>query len=468
MTMPVESKPIADTSAPGNFADRDIPTVARALRDGSTTAGELVRRVLEDIERLNPVLNCFVSVDRDGAREAAATLDRELMNGTDRGPLHGIPVAIKDIIDVAGQVTTSGSALFKDRVAASDAACVARLRAAGAIVVGKTVLHEFAYGITGDRSFHGASRNPHDPARMSGGSSGGSAVAVAAGIVPLALGTDTAGSVRVPASLCGIVGCKPGYEAIPRDGVHPLAESLDHVGLFTRTAADARTAYEILVGGALASGEFSQTPRLGWLAPSAFGPVEPAIERDLLALLDRAGLPPTSVILQEGAALFDVLTAIQSPEAYLAHVDDLRDGAGRIDDEVAGRLQNGARVPAWQYLAAMGKRDALRLEVDALFGSFDLLAMPTTPTVAPKIGERSLRIDGVAVEARSALLSLTTPWNLLGLPALSIPAGLMAGLPFGLQLIGPAGREGGMFELARRIERSRIDRPAGPVRHGTM
>jgi aspartyl-tRNA(Asn)/glutamyl-tRNA(Gln) amidotransferase subunit A len=173
------------------------------------------------------------------------------------------------------------------------------------------------------------------------------------------------------------------------------------------------------------------------------------------------------VNLQEVAGLFEVLTAIQSPEAYLAHVDDVRDGAGRIDDEVAGRLQNGARVPAWQYLAAMRKREALRLEVDALFGSFDLLAMPTTPTVAPRIGERSLRIDGVAVEARSSLLSLTSPWNLLGLPALSVPAGQVAGLPFGLQLICPVGREGGLFDLAHRIERARTD-PPRPAQHGTM
>jgi aspartyl-tRNA(Asn)/glutamyl-tRNA(Gln) amidotransferase subunit A len=247
-----------------------------------------------------------------------------------------------------------------------------------------------------------------------------------------------------------------------------LAESLDHVGLFTRTVSDARSASGALVDGALASREYSQTPRLGWVAPSAFGPVEPEIDRGLLALLDRAGLSPTPVNPREGTGLFDVLTAIQSPEAYLAHVDDLRDGAGRIDDEVAGRLHKGASLPAWQYVHAMRKREALRREVDALFGSFDLLAMPTTPTVAPKIGERSLRIAGVAVEVRSALLSLTSPWNLLGLPALSVPAGLMAGLPFGLQLIGPTGREGGMFELAGRIERARSDRPAGPARHGTM
>jgi aspartyl-tRNA(Asn)/glutamyl-tRNA(Gln) amidotransferase subunit A len=238
--------------------------------------------------------------------------------------------------------------------------------------------------------------------------------------------------------------------------------------VFTRNVVDARTAYEALTDGALASGEFSQTPRLGWVEPSAFGPVEPAIDRSLLALLDRAGLSSTSVTLREGTGLFEVLTAIQSPEAYLAHVDDMRDGGDIIDDEVAGRLRNGARVAAWQYLAAMRKREALRLEVDALFGSFDLLAMPTTPAVAPKIGERSLRIDGVAVEARSALLSLTSPWNLLGLPALSIPAGLMTGLPFGLQLICPAGREGDMFGLARRIERAQIDPLPRPAQRGTM
>ena len=456
--MPVETKPLLDSKARGFFADRDIRSVARGLRDGRTSALELVRRTVESIERINPLLNCFVGIDRDGAEAAAKSLDQDMKKGRDLGLLHGIPVAIKDIIDVAGQVTTAGSGLHKNRIAASDATCVARLRAKGAVIIGKTVLHEFAFGITGDRSFHGASRNPHDPSRMSGGSSGGSAVAVGAGIVPLALGTDTAGSIRVPASLCGVVGYKPSYEAIPRDGVYPLADSLDHVGLFTRTTEDALVSYEALIDNNLPSTWLGGKPRLGWIDPCSFGPVEPVIESELLALLGGAGFSPTALVLEEGSTLFEVLTAIQSPEAYLEHVEDVRDGIALIDEEVVKRLQNGAGVPAWRYVEAMNRRELLRHKVQGFFESFDLLALPTTPTVAPAIGERTPTINGVAVEVRSALLSLTSPWNLLGLPALSIPAGLMAGLPFGLQLICPAGREGMMFAVARTIEDTHLKR----------
>ena len=452
---------VSEGRARGYFADRDIRSVARALRNGSTSALELVRRTIESIERINPLLNCFVGIDSEGAEAVAKHLDQGMKEGRDLGLLHGIPVAIKDIIDVAGQVTTAGSALYKDRVAAADAICVARLRAKGAIIVGKTVLHEFAFGITGDRSFHGPSRNPHDPTRMSGGSSGGSAVAVGAGIVPLALGTDTAGSVRVPASLCGVVGYKPSYEAIPRHGVRTLAGSLDHVGLFTRTTDDARLSYEALIDSSLPAMVGEGKPRLGWIAPSSFGPVEPYIERELLALLGQVGFTSTTLILEEGSALFEVLTAIQSPEAYLEHKEDVRDGIALIDDEVAKRLQAGEGVPAWRYVEAMNRREMLRHKVHALFESFDLLAMPTTPTIAPAIGDRTPRIDGAAVEVRSALLSLTSPWNLLGLPALSIPAGLMAGLPFGLQLVCPAGREGMLFAAARTIEDAQLRRSGG-------
>ena len=269
INMPVSLPDLQTMDAPDYFADRSINDVAKALRAGSVTSRELVEQTLQRIERLNPILNCFASVDHEGARSAAGDLDQELTTGADRGPLHGIPVAIKDIIDVAGQITTSGSALFQGRVAGSHATCVARLRAAGAIVIGKTVLHEFAYGITGDRSFHGPSRNPHNLVKMSGGSSGGSAVAVAAGLVPLALGTDTAGSVRVPAALCGVVGYKPAYDAIPTEGVYPLAASLDHVGLVTQSANDAQLAYEILADQVLPKnkGE-AEGRRLGWVVPS--------------------------------------------------------------------------------------------------------------------------------------------------------------------------------------------------------
>ncbi len=213
-----------------------IAMMAAALRRGDVTAVELTRTALSRISTLNPQLNAFVLVDEEGALAAAARADAELADGVDHGPLHGVPVAVKDLIDVAGMPTTCGSASsFGTPRAAEDAEVVTRLRTAGAVIVGKTTLHEFAYGATGDRSAHGPSRNPHDPARISGGSSGGSAVAVAAGMVPLALGTDTAGSVRVPAALCGVVGVKPAFDAIPTGGIYPLAPTLDHVGLFAAT-----------------------------------------------------------------------------------------------------------------------------------------------------------------------------------------------------------------------------------------
>ncbi|MCC9184615.1 amidase [Mycolicibacterium mageritense] len=201
--------------SPGYFRGRDIRSLAADLRSGRTTSVELVEHSLAAITRLDPILNAFTTVDTEGALAAARTADRERAEGRDRGVLHGIPVSVKDLIDIAGQVTTSGS-LAHPRRPETDAECVSRLRAAGAVIVGKNVLHEFAYGATGDRSAHGASRNPWDVNRISGGSSGGSAVATAAGMVPVAVGTDTAGSVRVPAALCGVTGFKPAHGDIPR------------------------------------------------------------------------------------------------------------------------------------------------------------------------------------------------------------------------------------------------------------
>jgi aspartyl-tRNA(Asn)/glutamyl-tRNA(Gln) amidotransferase subunit A len=433
--------------APGAVDD-----IAKALRSGAITSRDLVEQSLEHAKRLNPVLNCFVSLDEEGARAAARTLDDELKAGVDRGALHGIPVAVKDIIDVAGSVTTSGSALFQSRVASADAQCVARLRAKGGIVVGKTVLHEFAYGITGDRSVHGASRNPYDPSRITGGSSGGSAAAVAAGIVRLALGTDTAGSVRVPAALCGVVGFKPAREAIPLDGVHPLAPSLDHVGVFARSAAEAQRVYEILVDESPRSGSDTGQTRSAWLAPSAFGPIEPAIENRILQVLSLCGFHPEVVVIEEAPALFGMLTSIQSREAYLAHADDLKSGSDRIDDEVLRRLEAGSRVSISEYCEAERERAAFQARITALFQRFDVLTMPTVPMVAPPIGERAPQINGQTVEVRRALLSLTSPWNLAGAPAISIPAGALGGLPFGLQLISTQGNERRLFDIARRVE----------------
>jgi aspartyl-tRNA(Asn)/glutamyl-tRNA(Gln) amidotransferase subunit A len=361
-------KTSAESVLDGYFIDHTLDSLGSALRAGTLTAAELVEHTLESIHRINPILNAFVGIDASGARAAAAEADADLRRGIDAGPLHGIPVAVKDIIDIAGQATSAGSALNTGRIADTDAPCVQDLRAAGAIIIGKTVLHEFAYGATGDKSTHGASRNPHDPDRISGGSSGGSAVAVAAGLVPVALGTDTAGSVRVPAALCGIVGFKPQFDAIGTDGVHPLAPSLDHVGLFTRTAGDLRTAYEALAGISDATGNSAAKPTVGWVDTRCFGPVDPRITTAARAALGTTSADVVDVDLDlEPGVLFEVFTTLQAGEAFSVHADSYDRYSGIVDPEVLARLDRGAQIPAWQYIHATTRRAHFTERIDTLF-----------------------------------------------------------------------------------------------------
>ncbi|MDO9404427.1 MAG: amidase [Polaromonas sp.] len=451
----------------GFFAGRSMARLAHDLRERRLSSPELVEAALASIDTLNPHLNAFVVVDADGARAAALRADAELRQGTDRGPLHGMPVAIKDIIDVEGMPTTQGSSLYAGHVASRDAACVRQLREAGAIVIGKTTLHEFAYGATGDRSAHGAARNPWSPTRMSGGSSGGSAVAVASGMVPLALGTDTAGSVRVPAALCGVVGLKPAYDAISSEGVFPLAKSLDHVGLFTRTAEDCELAYACLArhdasgaqaSGALGSAESPGVGRIGWLLPSVLAETDHRIEQATRACVARTGSPVQDVDLAAHVPqvrdLFEVFSVLQGSEAFAAHVEDVARAGQAIDAEVLARLRRGEGLAAWQYIRALEQRAAYGPHVAALLTRHDVLALPTVPMTAPAVGERSPHINGVAVEVRAALLSLTSPWNLVSLPAISVPAGTLEGLPIAVQLVSAPGKEALLFKLAQAVERS--------------
>ncbi|OCB41735.1 amidohydrolase [Mycobacterium vulneris] len=442
---------IADTPvASGYFRDHDIPSLAADLRAGRTTSVQLVEYSLAAIARLDPILNAFTTIDADAAITAAVEADRELSRGHDRGALHGIPVSVKDLINIAGQVTTSGSQVSSGP-AEADAECVRRLRDAGAVIVGKNVLHEFAYGATGDRSAHGPSRNPWDTSKISGGSSGGSAVATAAGMVPLAIGTDTAGSVRVPAALCGVVGFKPAYRAIPTAGVRPLAPSLDHVGIFATSARGAAEAFSAMSGRAP---QFAgAAPRIGWFDPACIGPCDPEIVDIVRGAMERAGISVhgTAGLPFSAGDLFSTLSVLQAAEAYSEHLDDLAEHEQTIDPEVLDRLLSGRDTAAWQYVRADRRRDALRTAVTGLFDGFDVLVMPTVPTVATDINQRAHEIAGHTVEVRSALLSLTCLWNLTGHPALSVPAGTVSGLPVGVQLITTLGNEHVVFDLAERI-----------------
>ncbi|MEC3919220.1 amidase [Nocardia sp. CDC160] len=442
----------------GYFAGQSLITLGHDLRSARTTSAELVEYALQSIARIDPIVNAFVSVNADAARAAARAADAELSSGLDRGPLHGIPVAVKDLIDIAGLPTSCGSATSFGGMATHDAEVVTRLRDQGAVIIGKTTLHEFAYGATGDRSVHGPSRNPHDPSRMSGGSSGGSAVAVAAGMVPLSLGTDTAGSVRVPAALCGVVGFKPAYDAIPSSGVYPLAPTLDHIGLFARSVEDALLGYRALtdrpVDTALHDDSHSLT--IGWIPAKDVADSDPRIEALAHDLLTRVGFVPDTVHGFPGwkhhQPLFEVFTTLQSKEAYEVHQHHLDHDRNLIDPEVLARLDSGRKVSTSSYATAHEARGQLRSTVQELLQAYGLLALPTVPVVAPPLGARSVHIGSTELEVRSALLSLTSPWNMTGTPAISIPVGTCDGLPTAVQLIASAGDEHLMFAAAQALE----------------
>ncbi|TCC48822.1 amidase [Kribbella capetownensis] len=436
-----------------------LPTIAglaRALRDRETSASALTDAALRRTHELNPTLNAFTLIDDEGARRAARAADEQLASGIDLGPLHGVPVAIKDLIDIAGLPTTCGSATSFGATADADAEVVRRLRDAGAVMIGKTTLHEFAYGATGDRSVHGASRNPADPSRMSGGSSGGSAVAVASGMVPLTVGTDTAGSVRVPAALCGVVGLKPAYDAIPSTGVYPLAPSLDHVGLFGATAEDVLIEYEALSSRHVVP-RGGERLGVGWIPPGDLAVADLRIEELTLDLVTRA---PFSVATVRGFPknhdLFEVFSTLQGREAYQVHEHHLDDDRDRIDPEVVARLDRGKDISAAQYAEADDARREFRATVDELLSAYDVLALPTVPTVAPLLGDRRITVAGTELEVRAALLSLTSPWNLAGVPALSVPAGRLDGLPVAVQLVTAPGNEHLMFQAAQALETTSI------------
>ncbi|MFA1545253.1 amidase [Actinomadura chokoriensis] len=426
----------------GFFAGRTLADLGRALRSGEETAQGLVARALESVD---PDLNAFVTLDPEGATAAARRADEERASGIDRGPLHGVPVAVKDIIDVAGLPTGMGSAHFDGNVAAGDAECVTMLRNAGAVIVGKTGTQEFAFGATGDVSASGPVRNPRDRERMSGGSSSGSAAAVAAGTVPLALGTDTGGSVRIPSAFCGVAGFKPAYGAVPAGGVFPLSRSLDHVGVLAATAADCWTAFRALTGPAEAVPPPAERAvpdgRAAWIEP-------PAGDPEVVAAV-RALFPDAPAEPLDFAGLREVFIAIEFSEAYDVHAERMAEAPDLYQPATLGRLRESGLMPGWRLVRALRERDRFAREVAELLDRHDYLVMPTMPITAPKLGATEVEFGPLT----ALLVSLTSPWNVLGLPALSVPAGTVHGLPVGAQLVTRRGAESVLFDAAERLAR---------------
>lgn len=447
----------AKPSHAGYFLGLSIATLAERLRAGSVTCVALTEAALDSIERLNPTLNAFVHVDAPVALAQARKADALFAQGLDLGPLHGIPVAIKDNIDTFDHVTTYGSAHFEGFRPGRDALCVQRLREAGAVIVGKTLTHEFAYGPTGDRSLQGAARNPWDARCITGGSSAGSAAAVASGMVPLALGTDTGGSIRIPTALCGAVGFKPSFAAVPLEGVFPLSSSLDHVGPIANHIDDARVLFEVVAARTCAPATLSRPLRVGWVEPGTFGPLDAEVQGQVYQAAQQLfgdALEPTAELAPLVAELKDTLLTLQRAEAYEVHAERMQAAPQLFEQEVRERLELSREVRGWQYIRAQASQARLKAAMARLFERYDLLVSASVPIVATPVDAREVQVGEQRIDVRAAVLSHTSAWNLTGLPAISLPAGLVRGMPVGLQVIGAAGADDRLLQvLAQRYVR---------------
>ena len=446
-----------------------IEQAARLLRRKEISPVELVNAALARIERWSQGLNVFLTVLADQARRQAKRAEREIRRGNARSALHGIPVSLKDNFWTRGIRTTAGSKILADFVPQKDSDVAAALARAGAILLGKTNLHEFAYGITGENPHYGSSRNPWAPDRISGGSSGGSTVAVATGMGFASLGTDTGGSIRIPAALCGIVGLKPTYGLVSNEGVVPLGVSFDHVGPLARGVGDACIMLEAIAGkyprGTMRP---SHRPlrknrprrfRLGWPKDFFFERVNPEIQaaieaaakkfQSLGARIEEVPLPHLTDSVDRASNLVVAEASFyhESQGYYPSRSED-------YGDDVRGHLEWGHKLRAVEYLGGIEARRLVQADFDAALSEVDAIRAPTSPIPAPPIGERQVRVEGERETAvRAELLRMTRPSNLTGLPAISIPCGFTSdGMPIGMQLIGKRWGEAPLLAIALAYE----------------
>ena len=461
-----------------------LEEVARAVGERRVSSEEVTRACLARIERYEPALRAFITVTADEALAAARAADA----GRARGPLAGVPLALKDLFDTAGVRTTAGSRILADRVPREDAAVVARLRAAGVVFVGKTNLHEWAFGVTSQNPHFGPARNPYDTSRIPGGSSGGSAAALAAFCCHGALGSDTGGSIRIPASLCGVVGLKPTYGRVSLRGVVPLSWTLDHAGPMARTVRDAALLYAAIAGHDPADPSSADVPVEDALARIEDGArglriavprthffercdaEVAALVREAIRVLEREGAAVGEIAFPDSEALLESQRTIISTDAAAYHAADLRDRAGQIGADVLERLRVGQAVTGEAYALARRRRAELRRDLLEGLAGYDALAAPTTAIAAPPAataerGETGAERGGTAAVAAAArLTALTSPFNLTGLPAISVPCGFTSeGLPVGLQIAAAPWREATVLRVARAYERATSWRDRRPA-----
>ena len=449
----------------------DALGLAADVRARRVTAREAALAAIERIGAREPGLNCFTAVLEDRALRDADAVDAALAAGRDPGPLAGVPFAVKNLFDIAGLTTLAGSKINAGNPpAVKDATVVARLRGAGAVLLGALNMDEYAFGFTTENSHYGPTRNPHDPSRVAGGSSGGSAAAIAGGLVPLALGSDTNGSIRVPASLCGVFGLKPTYGRLSRAGAALFGISLDHVGPLSGSVRDLAAAYDVMQGpdpaDPVCAGRALEPclPRLddgldglriavldGHFAargePEVFAAVERvakavgAVRRATIPENDRARAAAMIITAAEGASL---------------HMDDLKSRPMDFDPMTRDRFLAGALVPASLYVRAQRFRAWYRERVGEIFRDVDVLLAPTTPFPAPRIGQETIEVGGVQVPMRPMLGLYTQPLSFIGLPVITVPVACRTPLPLGVQLVAAPWNEAALFRAAAVLERDGV------------
>jgi aspartyl-tRNA(Asn)/glutamyl-tRNA(Gln) amidotransferase subunit A len=447
-----------------------IGKLGQLLRSGKTSCVELVQQTIESIKK-GDRCNSLITLMEDEALQEAVERDKELAAGIDRGPLHGIPTAYKDLFYTRGIRTTAGSLVFRDFIPDHDATVVEKLKTAGAICIGKTNLHELAYGATSKNPHYGFVLNPHDQTHIPGGSSGGSATLVGAGFLATTLGTDTGGSVRIPASYCGCVGLKPTYGRVSRYGVLPLSSALDHVGPLAASVEDCALTMNAIAGRDYRDDSSARVPvpdfnlppladlkgiRIGLPKNFYFDRVDAEVSAGVIRAIRELERLGASVIELEIPNLYEVNVAarvIQFSEVasfYVNHHDPTLFGA-----DVWALIEQGRLIAAHEYVSAQRIRTLFRQEMDTLWQKVDVLATPTTPVAAPKVTDLTVQIDGEEEDVRIASTRLVRPMNFVGEPALSMPCGrTVLGLPIGLQLIAPPFTEPQLLQVARTLEPS--------------
>lgn len=448
-----------------------IAAVRAALTRGELSARDIARQTLADIERHNPTLNAWTHITRDRMLGEADRLDARRKSGLPLPPLAAIPYAVKNLFDVAGQTTLAGASLFSDRLAATvDAWAVRRLADAGALLSGMLNMDAYAYGFTTENSHYGATKNPHDLRRIAGGSSGGSAAAVAAGLVNFSLGSDTNGSIRVPASLCGIFGLKPTFGRLSRSGSQPFVASLDHIGPFARSTEDLAWVYDALQG---------RDPQDGFQADKALHPVFNQLERGAdglrvgvldgyfhtwcsenartaVATVARALNAQDNVTLPDAELARNAAFLITASEGGNLYLPALRSQPERFEPLSRERLLAGAMIPAAWYVQAQRFRRRFQQQTLPLFEQFDVLIAPATPDSATLIGQETLRINDTDLPIRASMGMLTQPISFLGLPVTTVPLRTPEGLPIGVQLIAAPFKEDACLRAAWALEQMGI------------